>query len=51
VDWIGPAWDMDKWKTPVNVVMNLRVPYNSGKLSSSYITGRLSRSAQLYRVS
>jgi hypothetical protein len=26
VDWIGLAQDMDKWRTPVNTVMNLRVP-------------------------
>ena len=26
VDWIGLAQDRDRWRTLVNVVMNLRVP-------------------------
>jgi hypothetical protein len=26
VDWIGLAQDMDKWRTLLNAVMNLRVP-------------------------
>jgi hypothetical protein len=26
LDWIGVAQDRDKWRTIVNVVMNLRVP-------------------------
>jgi hypothetical protein len=34
----------------VNAVMNLRVPYNAGKLSSGLTTGGLSSSAQLHRV-
>jgi hypothetical protein len=28
IDWIGQAKDRDKWRTPLNVVMNLQVPYN-----------------------
>jgi hypothetical protein len=42
VDWIGLALDRGKWRGLVNAIMNLRVPYNIGKLSSS---------AQLDRVS
>jgi hypothetical protein len=36
VDWIGLAKDRDKWRAPVNSVLNLQVPRNAGKLSSNY---------------
>jgi hypothetical protein len=45
VDWIGLASDRGKWRALVNVVMNLRVPKNSGQLSNGYSS--LSSSAQL----
>jgi hypothetical protein len=35
----------------VNSVLNLRVPWNSGKLSSGLTSGGLSGSAQLHIVS
>jgi hypothetical protein len=46
VDWIGLAQDRNRWRALVNSLMNLRVAYNTGKLSSG-----LSSSAQLHRVS
>jgi hypothetical protein len=46
VDWIGLAKDRNRWRALVNSVLNLRVPWNAGKLSSG-----LSSSAQFHRVS
>jgi hypothetical protein len=34
VDWIGLAQDRYRWRDLVNVVINLRVPQNAGKLPS-----------------
>jgi hypothetical protein len=34
MDWIDLAQDMDLWRPLVNMVMNLRVPYNVGKFLS-----------------
>jgi hypothetical protein len=34
VDWIDVFQDRDKWWTIVNTVINLRVPYNVGILTS-----------------
>jgi hypothetical protein len=30
MDWIDLAQDMDQWRALVNMVMNLRAPYNFG---------------------
>jgi hypothetical protein len=49
VDWIDLAQSMDKCRALANSVMNLRVPQNSGKLSSGFTTFGLSSSAQLRR--
>jgi hypothetical protein len=46
VNWIGLAKDRNRWRALVNSVLNPRVPYNSGKLSSGLLG-----SAQLHRVS
>jgi hypothetical protein len=51
VDWIDLAQDMLRQGNLVNALMNLRVPYNAGKLPSSCTTGDLSSGAQLHRVS
>jgi hypothetical protein len=50
VGW-GVAKDRNRWRTLVNSVLNLRVPWNAGKLSSGLASRGLSVSAQLHRVS
>jgi hypothetical protein len=45
--WIDLAQDRNQWRA-VNAVMNLRVPLNSGKFLSGYITGSFSRMTQLH---
>jgi hypothetical protein len=51
VDWIGLAQDRNRWRSLMNSILNLRVPWNAGKLSSGLTSSGLSSSAQLHRVS
>jgi hypothetical protein len=51
VDWIGLDQDRNRLRALVNLVLNLRVPLNAGKLSSGLTSSGLSSSAQFHRVS
>jgi hypothetical protein len=51
VDWIYLTHDRFKWRALVNVVMNLQVAKNAGKLWSGCTNDGLSSRAQLHRVS
>jgi hypothetical protein len=51
VDWIGLAQDRYRWRSLVNVVMNLRVPKHTGKLPSGCTTCDLLCGTQIHRVS
>jgi hypothetical protein len=50
MDWIGLAQEGNRWRAPVNSVLNLRVPSNAGKRSSGLTTGDFSSNAQLHRI-
>jgi hypothetical protein len=48
VDWIGLAHDRNRWRALLNSVLNLRIPWNAGKLSSGLTPSGLSSSTQLH---
>jgi hypothetical protein len=51
MDWIDLAQDRDGLKAVVNTVMNIQVPYITGKFFNNCTTGDFSRCAQLHEVS
>jgi hypothetical protein len=51
VDWIGVAQDRNRWRAVVNSVLNLRVPWNAGKLSSGLASSGLSSISSIELVS
>jgi hypothetical protein len=50
-DWIGLAQNRDQWRALESVVMDLRIPRNSGNLLSGCTTGCVWRRTHLHRVS
>jgi hypothetical protein len=46
MDWIDLDEDRDWWRTIVNMILNLQVPYSAAKFLSSCTIGRLLRLAQ-----
>jgi hypothetical protein len=49
VYWIDMAQDRDQWRALVNMVLNLRVPRNTGKFLRDCTIGGSSRRAQLHK--
>jgi len=51
MDWIDLAWDRDRWRALIDVVMNLRVPENTGNFFTSLEQVNFSKRTLLHGVS
>jgi hypothetical protein len=50
VDWIHLGQDTDQWQAPVNMRMNLLIPYEEDNFLTSRVTSSFPRKTMLHGV-